>query len=228
MTKKLIKYVLNRIIARKNHVIIQGSTDIRINNNWGGKNIVGENTLISRSSVGFATYIGSNCRLDMVSIGKYCAIGSNVCIISATHPTKQFVSIHPAFYSTRKQAGFSYVEENLFEEIKFVNRGKQSVIIENDVWIGDNVSILGGVTIHNGAIIGTGAVVTRDVLPYTIVGGVPAKKIGQRFEKKQIEWLINYKWWEKPEEWIVAHKADFLSIDQFIKNTCEDILDSSN
>lgn len=185
MTKKLIKYVLNRFIARKTMQLFKVAQTLGLKIIGGGKNIVGENTTISRSSVGFATYIGSNCRLAKVSIGKYCAIGSNVRIIAATHPTKQFVSIHPAFYSTRKQGGFSYDKEDLFEEVKFVNRGTQSVIIENDVWIGDNVSILGGVTIHNGAINGTGAVVTRDVLPYTIVGGVPAKKLDRGLKRNR-------------------------------------------
>lgn len=222
MIKKIGKYFINKYIAKKNDVIIHKNSDIRIGNKFGGKNLVGPHTSVSRSAIGFATYIGANCTMDMVTVGKYCAIGSNVHVIAATHPTKQFVSIHPAFYSTRKQAGFTYVDECKFEEFKYVERGEKTVVIENDVWIGDNVSILGGVTIHDGAIIGAGAVVTKDVEPYTIVGGVPAKTIGKRFEQYQIEWLLNFKWWNKSHEWIKLHQAEFVSIDKFIKNICED------
>lgn len=80
---------------------------------------------------------------------------------------RSYVSTHPSFYSTRKQAGFTYVEENRFNEFKRVN-SDYAAIIGNDVWIGDDVTIIGGVTVGDGAIIGTRAVVTRDVPPHML------------------------------------------------------------
>ena len=81
-------------------------------------------------------------------------------------------------------------------------------IIGNDVWIGYEAVILSGVTIGDGAIIGTHAVVTKDVPPYTIVGGVPAKTIRKRFSDDTISALLNIKWWDWPEERIRHHISD--------------------
>ena len=83
------------------------------------------------------------------------------------------------------------------------NRG--DIVIGNDVWIGYEAVILSGVTIGDGAIIGTRAVVTKDVPPYTIVGGVPAKPIRKRFDEKVIEVLLKIKWWDWTEEKIARN-----------------------
>ena len=91
---------------------------------------------------------------------------------------------------------------------------KGDTIIGNDVWIGHSAKILEGVTIGDGAIIATGAVVAEDVSPYSIVGGVPAKKIKNRFSDEDIEFLMNLKWWEKDLDWIKKYAAYFESIDK--------------
>ena len=77
---------------------------------------------------------------------------------------------------------------------------KGDIIIGNDVWIGYEAVILSGVTIGDGAIIGARAVVTKDVAPYSIVGGVPAKEIHKRYDSQTIERLVQLKWWDWPEE----------------------------
>ena len=90
-----------------------------------------------------------------------------------------------------------------------------SVIAGNDVWIGDRVLIKGGVRIGDGAVIGMGAVVTKDVPPYAVVGGVPARIIKKRFTGEQISELLSQNIWGKPIEWIEANAERFESIDNF-------------
>ena len=94
----------------------------------------------------------------------------------------------------------------------------RSCIIGNDVWIGNDVRIIGGITIGDGAIVGLGAVVTKDVPPYAVVGGVPAKIIRYRFEQDKIEELLRDKWWNKEEEWI---KDNFIKYANKWKEICK-------
>src|SRR5690606_15553830 len=99
-----------------------------------GNNVIHNGSCISYSFIGKGTYIGENSSLVNCEIGKFCSIGSNVKVISATHPSKIFVSTHPAFYSTKKQAGFTYVNTQLFKEHLELENGI-TVKIGNDVWI---------------------------------------------------------------------------------------------
>ena len=95
-----------------------------------------------------------------------------------------------------------------YPEVKLIIKG-------NDVWIGSRATILGGVTIGHGAIIAAGAVVTKDVPPYAIVGGVPAKVIKYRFNEQQIEKLLSNPWWDKPIRWIKEHSQEFKDIEVY-------------
>ncbi len=98
---------------------------------------------------------------------------------------------------------------------------KGDIVIGNDVWIGYEAVILAGVTIGDGAVIGTRAVVTKDVPPYTIVGGIPAKPIRKRFSKETINALLKIKWWDWPKERIAQHIAEIQSgnIESLLKTT---------
>ena len=103
--------------------------------------------------------------------------------------------------------------------MKYLNKDAGiQVIIGNDVWIGNDVKLMEGITIGDGAVIGTGAVVTKDVEPYSVYAGVPAKKIKLRFSEEQIEELVKIKWWDKDEEFIRNNvKASvFDDVDRFI------------
>jgi acetyltransferase-like isoleucine patch superfamily enzyme len=145
-----------------------------------------------------------NARITRANIGAFCSIGPEVIIGGlGTHPTN-FVSTHPVFYSRLCQSGITFSSENLVEELK-------SVTVGNDVWIGARALILDGVTIGDGAIIAAGAVVTTDVPPYAIVGGVPAKIIRYRFSEDIISILLEWKWWELSEEILKCLAVDFCS-----------------
>ena len=181
-----------------------------------GCNFLDKNSILSDSVLGFASYIGHDTVLERTVVGRYTCIGPNVSIVTGVHPTSKFVSVHPAFFSLKKQTGFSYVEEQKFCEEKYVDAENEIYVkIGNDVWIGNGARVMSGVTIGDGAIIAAGAVVTKDVEPYAIVGGVPAHVIRYRFEPDDIEFLLKFRWWEKGQEWIEKHAEEFEDITKF-------------
>lgn len=162
---------------------------------------------------GYGSYVHKNSVLKNVKVGRFCAIGENVNIRLFEHPT-DMVSISPCFY--RKEHTLkTFVNENYYEDLKSNNDG-YSVVIGNDVWIGQGVSIRSGITVGDGAVIGAGAVVTKDVEPYAIVGGVPAKVIRYRFPKEQIEALLQIKWWDRELSWLEENGKYFADVGSFI------------
>lgn len=218
MVKRFIKKIYLRNTFKKKQIKIKRNVNIDLNSKFEGNNVINKNTTICNSKIGYGTYIGENSTFVNTSIGRYCSIASNIKTIVAKHPTQKIVSSHPAFFSTRKQAGFTYINRNTFEEINYINKKEGiSVVIGNDVWIGENVLILGGVTIGDGAIIGAGSIVTRDIEPYSINVGIPSKIIKYRFEKEEIDFLNNFKWWNKSEKWIIENIEKFQDIKEFIK-----------
>ena len=136
---------------------------------------------------------------DRLVIGKFCSIacGAKFLLSSANH-TLISASTYPfpIFYE-------AWGLERSRVTDAWDNRG--DIVNGNDVWIGYEAVVLAGVTIGDGAIIGARAVVTRDVLPYTIVGGVPAKPIRKRFDERSIDKLLALRWWDWPQEKILQH-----------------------
>ena len=131
----------------------------------------------------------------ILEIGSYCAIGNGVKVILSNHD----------FTKTCMQ--YSFYRKNF--DINPVSPSVKTTIIENDVWIGDNVIILPGVSIGTGAVIGAASIVTKDVEPYTIVAGNPARPIKKRFTDDKINELLNSKWWEWDSDKIKRNKEFF-------------------
>tara|TARA_Y100001934_G_C12315859_1_gene757433 strand:- start:662 stop:1360 length:699 start_codon:yes stop_codon:yes gene_type:complete len=180
---------------------------------------IGTNSQIFSSSVGRSTYVANDTSICFAEIGKFCAIGDNVRICLGNHPTMEIVSIHPAFYSKNGMGTPPYCKKEIFPGHKYVDSGLKYVVqIGNDVWIGNDVRILDGITIGDGAIVGLGSIVTKDVAPFSIVAGSPAKEIGKRFDEKTVDCLRGYKWWNKDEAWLRENAALFRSVDEFVEN----------
>lgn len=179
--------------------------------NLGYKSRIDNNALLEHSKVGDFSYVGAEARLNYTTIGKYSSIGPGVCAGLGMHPTSNFVSSSNWFYTNVQD----HPELPYFEDYKESHIG-------NDVWIGAKAIIIDGVTIGDGAVIGAGAVVTKDVPPYGVAVGVPAKVIKYRFSPEEIEFLLTYRWWEKDKEWIMSNRKQFNNIKEFMKITLSD------
>jgi acetyltransferase-like isoleucine patch superfamily enzyme len=177
------------------------------NSKLGFKVFLSNNSLISNSEIGNYSYVNANSNISKCTIGKFCSIASSVQIGIGIHPT-HLVSTHPAFYANNKDFE-TFADKNHFEEYK-------KVIIGNDVWIGNGVTIMGGVCIGDGAVIAANAVVTKNVEPYSIAGGVPARHIKFRFDENFVKKISKIAWWNNSHEWFKENYMLFHNPEQFI------------
>jgi acetyltransferase-like isoleucine patch superfamily enzyme len=174
---------------------------------------IGQNVLIAHGcclgknvTVDSYSYINKYTDVSSGSIGKFCSIASFCSIGLNNHPTN-WISSSPNLFSILGMVGESgYIET------------KKPPIIGNDVWIGTHSVILKGVQIGDGAIISAGSIVTKNVPPFAIVGGVPAKIIKYRFENMVINKLLTIKWWDKNEEELISLKHIIEKKNLFIKD----------
>lgn len=171
---------------RNVNAIISIGCDIR-NSKLGKQVFLGENVSLVNSEIGDFSYINNDSQVKNTSIGKFCSIGPDVKIILGKHPST-FVSSHPVFYADNKP--FATFSDKLYiEEFGHVTIG-------HDVWIAEGVVIPSTVKIGNGAIITSRSVVTKDVEPYSIVGGIPAKHIKFRFDENIVDIINQSEWWK--------------------------------
>ena len=180
------------------------STHISYRCGFEGMNMVGPHTDFF-GFLGYGSYIGGG---GMVSaeVGRFTSIGPNCRYINATHAYKApFATTCPLFFSKsngNNPQGKTFATEQMIEEFKFYDKARELVNkIGNDCWFGSNVTLIGGVEIHDGAVVLANAVVTKDIPPYAIVGGVPAKVIGYRYDDETIRFMLKCKWWNNQQEW---------------------------
>lgn len=146
---------------------------------------------IFNSTIDEYSYVGKRTSIICTDVGKFCSIAGGSIIGMGIHTLKN-LSTSPIFTEKYNGTGYSWCKSNQTYPYKRVSVG-------NDVWIGARVMVMGGVTIGDGAVIGAGAIVTNDVPPYAIVGGVPAKIIRFRFPDEVISQLLLIEWWNLPE-----------------------------
>jgi len=155
-------------------------------------------------TIGKYSYIMPETYLQNVHIGNFCSLAENVYLVNGHHNAEAFST----FPFSRRLAMHNIIFPEMFEECL----DKGVIKIGHDVWIGANCCIMGGVEIGTGAIIGTGSVVTKDVAPYSVVAGTPAREIKKRFSDVAIEKLLSSNWWDWSLEEIQARKHELAEL----------------
>jgi phosphonate metabolism protein (transferase hexapeptide repeat family) len=192
--------------------------------------LIGKETTVHESTIGYAceigdrckishtilddySYLSSDCDVSNTTIGKFCSIASHVRINPGNHPLPRVALHHFTYRASRYGLG---EDEDEF----FLWRAESPVSIGHDVWLGHGVVALAGVTIGNGAAIGAGTIVTKNVAPYSIVVGNPGKPLRKRFSEKDIAGLEALAWWNWSPLLLAERLDDFrqLSVAEFVKN----------
>lgn len=212
MIKYLLRYLICRFKYRK-FARLEFPCNIGLTSNLEGNNFIQKGSHFI-GGMGYGSYIGANSDV-IANIGRFTSIAPRVTTNPGKHPFGfPYVTTCPLFYSNRQDYPEKWVDKVYFSEISLISKyDKISISIGNDCWIGDGAFIAGGVKIGDGAVILAHAVVTKDVEPYAIVGGVPAKIIGYRYSKEIIDKLMHFQWWNKDINWLKNNSSLFRNID---------------
>lgn len=170
---------------------------------------VGANSVVVETTFDDYSYAAGDTQIIYTTIGKFCSIASHVRINPGNHPMERVTQHHMTY--RRKQYGLGEDDQAFFEW-----RRAHHCTIGHDVWIGHAAIIMPGVKVGTGAVIGSGAVVTKDVAPYMIVGGVPAKLIRPRFPEQVAEKLLQIAWWDWDRETLERQFDDLLNLENFL------------
>ncbi|MGF1477837.1 MAG: chloramphenicol acetyltransferase [Geminicoccaceae bacterium] len=179
---------------------------------FGPYTAVGARTRMMETRFGAYSYIVDDGDVTYSTIGKFCSIARAVRVNPGNHPSWRASQHH--FIYRAEAYGLGQDEASFFDW-----RRDHDVVIGHDVWIGHGATVLAGVRIEAGSIVAAGAVVSKDVAPYTVVAGVPAKPIKRRFEPDIAERLMALAWWDWEHEQLKTALADFrsLSVEAFLE-----------
>lgn len=196
-----ITYLIGRLIKKARLASVKNSRIHSSSVYESGCQIVG-------SSFGKHSYCGYDCVILNTNIGSFCSISDDVVIGGSQHPM-HYVSTSPVFLAHRDSVKAKFAKH------PYVN--KPITTIGHDVWIGSGAKIKAGISIGTGAVIGMGSVVTKNVLPYAVVAGNPAKEIKYRFTEQQIDGLLRSKWWEWDDKALVTLGSNCTDVDRFLE-----------
>jgi hypothetical protein len=172
---------------------------------------IGPNSSIVESTFGDYSYTAGDVSIIYSEVGKFCSIASHARLNPGNHPMERVTQHHMTY--RRSQYGFGETDDAAFFDWRRAHR----VTVGHDVWLGHGAIVLPGVTVDTGAVVAAGAVVTRDVPPYTIVAGLPARPIRDRFPRETRDRLLAIAWWDWPRELLEARFADLNDVDRFIE-----------
>lgn len=172
---------------------------------------IGPFNYIENSQIGDYSYTGPNCYLQNTILGNFCSIAASVRMGPTDHPMERPTQHHMTY--RRSLYGFGPDDQSFFDQ-----RQARQLTVGHDVWMGHGVIVMPGLRIGTGAVIGAGSVVTRDIPPYAIAVGNPARVIKFRFDPETRQGLLSTCWWEWDHETLnqrMAHLSG--SVDQFIE-----------
>ena len=172
---------------------------------------LGDGCIVTESEIGDYTYLFADNDVYGSSVGKFNSIATGVRLNPVQHPMRERVAAH---HLTYRAAHYGLGEDD--PAIIEWRRGMR-VTTGNDVWIGHNAVVMGGVTLGDGAVVAAGAVVTHDVAPYEIVGGVPARHMGWRYDEETIAALLRIRWWDWSHDTLRERLQDFNDVPSFVQ-----------
>lgn len=204
--KRWIRHLLYQWKFRNSKIHVFSS--ISLDTTIGESCVIFSEAVLSHSKIQRHTYIQKATTIVNTVIGSFCSIGANVKIGLPDHPL-HFVSTHPAFYDPSQPLMKSFTTS-------IQHQARKKTILEHDVWIGDGAFIRSGVTIGTGAVVAAGSVVVKDVEPYSIVGGNPARHIKYRFSDEIVVGLLKSKWWMLSDTELSQLSQEFIDPQLFV------------
>lgn len=201
------------------NLVTIGDSSIILQCNLMGNNSINRRNYLLRSHIGRYTYTGIGTMIRSANVGSFCSISWNVSIGGGDHPHDKLTTSTLNRFFFLDSGGF---DKKANKELEKTFSNQQSCDVGNDVLISSNVVILRDIKIGNGAVIGAGAVVTKDVEPYAIVAGVPAKKVNMRCNDEIIEELEKIKWWNWPRK-IIKENLDLIYSTKLDKRLVEQL-----
>jgi hypothetical protein len=172
---------------------------------------IGANCSIVESSFGDYSYCAGDVSIIYSEVGKFCSFASHVRLNPGNHPMDRVTQHHMTY--RRAQYGFGELDDEDF----FDWRRAAKVSVGHDVWLGHGALLMPGVSVGTGAVVGAGAVVTKDIEPYTIAVGVPARPLRPRFPDAVVEKLMQIAWWDWPRELLEERLDELCDLPMFLE-----------